>query len=91
MRDLGLKQGQIAHLDQNPANNTETNLAFLCFDHHDQFDSTTRQSKNLTKREVEIYRNELHAHIATLFELPETMTGLYMHYLRIRRRFWRWI
>jgi hypothetical protein len=47
-RDADIKQGQIAHLDQDPANNNESNLAFLCFDHHDQFDSKTSQSKNLT-------------------------------------------
>ena len=66
-RDTSLKQGQIAHLDGNPANSAEDNLAFLCFDHHDQYDSTTRQSKNLTLIEVKQFRAELHAAIELAF------------------------
>lgn len=62
--DDSVKQGQIGHLDQNPANNSEGNLAFLCFDHHDQYDSKTSQSKNLTKTEVERYRLELYQHFS---------------------------
>ena len=58
-RDTAIKQGQIAHIDKNPANNEEGNLVFLCFDHHDQYDSTTRQGKNLTSREVKEFRQEL--------------------------------
>ena len=58
-RDTSIKQGQIAHLDHNPNNNKEDNLAFLCFDHHDQYDSKTRQSKNLTKLEVLYFKDEL--------------------------------
>ena len=42
----------IARLDHDPSNNDEDNLAFLCFDHHDQFDSTTSQAKGLTVDEV---------------------------------------
>jgi hypothetical protein len=58
-RDTNIKKGQIAHLDKDPSNNDPDNLAFLCFDHHDTFDSTTRQSKNLTEGEVKLYRAEL--------------------------------
>lgn len=57
--DLERKKGQIAHLDKNPANNTPENLAFLCFDHHDELDSTTRQSKGLSRLEVIQYREQL--------------------------------
>ena len=46
--DLSTKKGQIAHLDGNRANNAEDTLAFLCFDHHDEYDSKTSQSKGLT-------------------------------------------
>jgi hypothetical protein len=63
-RDDEIKQGQIAHLDQNPGNNNEDNLAFLCFDHHDQFDSKTSQSKNLTAKEIIRYRGELYQHFS---------------------------
>lgn len=58
-RDTGIKQGQIAHLDQDATNIVEDNLAFLCMPHHDQYDSKTRQSKNLTISEVKHYRSEL--------------------------------
>lgn len=60
-RDLTQKRGQIAHLDHDPANNRPDNLAYLCFDHHDQYDSRTRQSKGLTIEEVKRYRRLLYA------------------------------
>lgn len=58
-RDTSIKQGQIAHLDGDSSNDNESNLAFLCFDHHDQYDSTTRQSKNFTQIEVLQFKEEL--------------------------------
>jgi hypothetical protein len=58
-RDTALKVGQIAHLDKDSANPRKENLAFLCFEHHDLYDSSTRQSKNLTMEEVKHYRTEL--------------------------------
>jgi hypothetical protein len=59
-RDLEIKAGQIAHLDKNNENNAEDNLVFLCFVHHDQFDSRHSQSKGLTKGEVAAFRSELY-------------------------------
>jgi hypothetical protein len=53
------KQGQIAHLDRDPSNHRLENLAFLCLDHHDQYDSRTSQSKGFTIDEVKRYRLEL--------------------------------
>jgi hypothetical protein len=52
--------GQIAHLDQDPSNDAEDNLAFLCFEHHSLYDSTTRQHKNYTLAEVKHMRNSLY-------------------------------
>lgn len=66
-RDTSIKQGQIAHLDHDPSNNNESNLAFLCFDHHDQYDSRTKQSKNLTIQEVTYFKNELTSAITLEF------------------------
>ena len=43
--DFEEKQGQIAHVDHDSANPDFDNLAFLCFNHHDRYDSKTRQSK----------------------------------------------
>ncbi len=61
-RDDKPKRGQIAHLDKNPSNNNPSNLAFLCFDHHDEFDSRTSQSKGFKAGEVKKYREELIKH-----------------------------
>ena len=58
-RDVAIKRGQIAHLDQDNSNSEPNNLVYLCFDHHDQYDSKTRQSKNFTEAEVRHYRDEL--------------------------------
>src|SRR5690242_12780648 len=47
-QDSTEKKGQIAHLDHDPSNNAPDNLAFLCFDHHDQYDTPPSQAKGLT-------------------------------------------
>jgi hypothetical protein len=60
-RDTRLKPGQIAHLDKSNSNNIETNLAFLCLTHHDEYDSMSSQRKNFTIAEVKEYRDELYA------------------------------
>lgn len=54
------KLGQIAHLDRNRSNNAESNLAWMCLDHHSLFDSTTKQHKNYTIPEVKEYRRRLY-------------------------------
>lgn len=63
--DLGVKQGQIAHLDHDNANSDPENLAFLCLPHHDQYDGKTSQSKALRESEVKKYRQLLYDRIAT--------------------------
>ena len=55
-----VQKGQIAHLDQDNANPAEENLAFLCFDHHDDYDGTTRLAKGLKPNEVRHWRDELY-------------------------------
>jgi hypothetical protein len=57
--DLSEKIGQIAHLDQDPSNYAEENLAFLCMPHHSLFDSKTSQHKNYTVQEVKEMRERL--------------------------------
>lgn len=61
-RDESIRKGQIAHLDGNPNNNDIENLAFLCFDHHEEYDSQTSQSKGLSRLEIVRYREELYYH-----------------------------
>ncbi len=58
--DLSEKHGQVAHVDQDPSNYTEDNLAFLCVMHHSLYDSKTSQHKNYTAHEVKVMRTALH-------------------------------
>jgi hypothetical protein len=53
-------KGQIAHLDQDHTNASEDNLAFLCYDHHDEYDGRTSTSKGLKQSEVRKWRDELY-------------------------------
>jgi hypothetical protein len=69
-RDLSLKSGQIAHLDRDNANNSEDNLAFLCFTHHDELDSKPSQRKGFTKSEVIAFRAELYEKLGQALKLP---------------------
>ena len=64
--DWSAKLGQIAHLDQDPSNNTVGNLAFLCLQHHSTYDSKTSQHKNFTEAEVRHWRDELYRALTTL-------------------------
>ena len=80
-RDLSIKPGQIAHLDARPDNNDLDNLAFLCFDHHDQYDTRTSQSKGLTPREVRRFRKELHETIREAWKQPVSVSGAEMRAL----------
>lgn len=69
--DSDRKKGQFAHLDHNPKNNKSDNIAFLCFDHHDEYDSKTSQAASLSEDEVRHYRNDLYKFI----ERRETKFG----------------
>jgi len=62
--DLSQKEGQIAHLDQDRSNHSPDNLAWLCFVHHDGYDSKRSQGKGFTEREVKTYREQLWGAIA---------------------------
>lgn len=69
--DVEIKVGQIAHLDHNHENNESDNLAFLCFNHHDQYDSTTSQSKGLRENELRHYRTELYSNVSAALSRAE--------------------
>jgi len=80
--DIDIKKGQIAHIDQNREYHSEDNLVFLCFDHHDQFDSRTSQSKNYTGKEIKHYRHLLYAHfqiqaVASIMHAPLALVTEY--------------
>ncbi len=55
-----VKKGQIAHIDGDNTNAAEANLAFLCFDHHDDLDGTPRLAKGLRADEVVHWRDMLY-------------------------------
>jgi hypothetical protein len=69
--DVDVKAGQIAHLDHNHNNNEPDNLAFLCLDHHDQYDSKTSQSKGLRENEIRRYRTELYTNVSAALSRAE--------------------
>lgn len=69
-KDVKIKQGQIAHINKDRTDNRLDNLVFLCLSHHDQYDSTTSQSKNLTKNEIREFRKELHNQINEIWKKP---------------------
>lgn len=58
--DLSVKRGQIAHIDRNHSNSTFENLAWMCLEHHDLYDSRTSQSKGFKPREIIFYRDALY-------------------------------
>ena len=58
--DSSKKQGRIAHLNHDPADNSQENLVYLCLPHHDEYDTRSSQSKGLTEQEVTHYRDLLH-------------------------------
>lgn len=65
-------KGQIAHLDQDASNNNFDNLAFLCFEHHDEYDSRPNVSKGLQQPEVEQWRDELYKEMEYRFRSVRT-------------------
>ena len=67
--DFQVKRGQIAHIDQNNANNQISNLAFLCLECHDEYDSRSSQSKGLLAPEVRLYRDNLYGFVIHLREI----------------------
>ncbi len=68
-RDTKLKSGQIAHLDHNNLNDSEENLAFLCFHHHDEYDSKTSQRKGFTIGELKAFQSELYVAVGKSFTI----------------------
>ncbi len=73
MHNHELKKGQVAHLDRDRTNDNPDNLAFLCLDHHDEYDSKTIQSKSLQISEVKAYREQLYQFlVSSKFQGGET-------------------
>ncbi len=73
-RETTIKRGQIAHIDGRPSNNDLDNLVFLCLNHHEEYDATSRQAKGITQKEVRTYRDELYASITVEWSKPTSFT-----------------
>jgi hypothetical protein len=72
--DRSVRKGQIAHLNKRADDDRIENLVYLCFDHHDEFDSMTSQSKGLTEGEVRTWRDRLVAELETTPEPSNAVT-----------------
>ena len=57
--DFSEKPVQIAHISGKRSESEYGNLVLLCLNHHDQYDSSTSQSKGLTADEVRYYKTRL--------------------------------
>ena len=69
---------------RNSANAKIENLAFLCFEHHDEYDSKTSQSKNITPGELKHYKNRLEEYLQTNFiNCVEILIFLFINILNI--------
>ena len=62
--DPSVKAGQLAHIDRRPANSAEENLAFLCLEHHDQYDSKPSQTKRVMPEVLMAAKHELQLAVA---------------------------
>jgi len=64
------RKGQIAHLNKDTSNPAFENLVWLCFEHHDQYDSRTSQSKGYIPEEVRTYRDRLYRELGVPLAKP---------------------
>jgi hypothetical protein len=62
--DLSVKTGQLAHIDRNRASAAESNLVFLCLEHHSQYDSIPSQHKGFMPQELAEAKRQLQRAIA---------------------------
>jgi hypothetical protein len=70
-----MKQGQLAHLNRDPSDSSADNLAFLCLEHHDWFDTRTSQSKGPTIEEAKHYREKLYNELKRRDEADDHENG----------------
>lgn len=52
--------GQLAHLNRDASDAKFENMVYLCLQHHDDYDTVRRQTKNLTLAEVRHWRDKLY-------------------------------
>jgi hypothetical protein len=76
-RDMSEKRVQIAHISRDRSDSTYDNLAVLCLDHHDQYDSRTSQSKGFTPDELREYKKRLVDYIQRWENAPHQIVTPY--------------
>lgn len=69
--DRRRKKVQIAHINKKRSDSLVENLVPLCLDHHDEYDSITRQSKNITEYELKKYKEMLIKELSSTTNLEE--------------------
>lgn len=69
--DTRPEKGQLAHVNRNPKNAAPENAAFLCTLHHDEYDSSSRQTKGYPPEELKLYRRELLDYLASPGAWPD--------------------
>ncbi len=69
--DHGPKKVQIAHISRDRNDSRYDNLVVLCLRHHDEYDSTTSQSKGFTPEEVRYWKRSLVVQMQKLVPLPD--------------------
>jgi len=69
--------GQIAHIDRDSANVALENAAYLCLNHHDEYDGTRKQSKRLKPEELKYFQSLLYEVVRSLpSSLSPPKTGM---------------
>ncbi len=69
--DTEEKEGQVVHIDDNPANSVAENLVFLCSEHRSSLDLTD----SLARAEVKKFRETLYNHLKEEERLAEIKKG----------------
>jgi hypothetical protein len=69
--DARWKDGQIAHIDRNPANAALENAAYLCLNHHNEYDGTRKQSKRFQPDELKHYQRLLYEAVPSFGMWPD--------------------
>jgi hypothetical protein len=74
--DTTEKEGQVAHIDRNPANAVLENAAFLCTKHHSRYDSRSKQTKGFVPDELRSYQRILYDYLASEGAWPDASRSI---------------
>lgn len=66
-KNFDIQKGQLAHIDRDSSNSDESNLAYLCQKHHDEYDTINSQTKKIQTGELITAKSELEKYIKEHF------------------------